>query len=134
MCAAPKIASGPFTSKTARGYDILFKVDQPCDVTVRIVNGRGEVVRRLVSGMVGRDRAGLSRLWHEILPRRPLRVRVLPEEGGVLALLEAAHQEGATLFVAAATQDVLQPATLQALRERLRCPICLVRKWGGEPG
>jgi hypothetical protein len=34
----------------------------------------------------------------------------------------------------AATEDILQPATLQALRERLRCPICLVRQWGGEQG
>ena len=92
------------------------------------------VITVLAAPQVGRDEAGLTRLWHETLPRRPLRVRVMPEEGGVLALLEAAYQEAATLFMVAATEDILQPATLQALRERLRCPICLVRQWGGEPG
>ena len=76
-----------------------------------------------------RDKSGLSRVWHELLPRRPLRVRMLPEEGALLALVDAAHREGATLFVAAATEDFLQPATLQVLRERLRCPVCLVRNW-----
>jgi hypothetical protein len=24
---------------------------------------------------------------------------------------------------------LLEPATVQLLRERLRCPICLVRRW-----
>jgi hypothetical protein len=31
--------------------------------------------------------------------------------------------------VIAATNDLLEPATLQLLRERLRCPACLVRQW-----
>lgn len=92
------------------------------------------VITVLAAPQVGRDEAALSRLWHEILPRRPLRVRVMPEEASVLALLEAVYREGATLFVAAATEEILQPATLQALRERLRCPVCLVRQWGESQG
>jgi hypothetical protein len=76
------------------------------------------------------DQAGMSRLWHEVLPRRPLRVKLIHEGGGIGALVEAAHREGATLFVVAATEDFLRPANLQMLREKLRCPICLVRQWG----
>lgn len=90
------------------------------------------VITGLVTPGVMRDKTGLSRVWHELLPRRPLRVQVLPDESALLALVEAVHREGATLFVAAATETFLQPATLQVLRERLRCPVCLVRKWGGE--
>ena len=74
----------------------------------------------------------MSRLWHEVLPRRPLRMKLIHEGGGMGALVEAAHREGATLFVVAATEDFLQPVNLQMLRERLRCPICVVRQWGRE--
>jgi hypothetical protein len=38
------------------------------------------------------------------------------------------------LFVIAATDELLEPATLQMLRERLRCPICLVRQWQSRTG
>ena len=79
------------------------------------------------------DQAGMSRLWHEVLPRRPLRVKLIHEGGEIGALVEAAHSEGATLFVVAATEDFLRPVNLQMLRERLRCPICLVRQWGPGP-
>ena len=90
------------------------------------------VITALAGPGVGGDEARFSRIWHDALPRRPLRLRVLPADGDVLALIDAAHREGATLFVAAATETFLRPATLQALRERLRCPVCLVRRWGGE--
>ena len=44
-------------------------------------------------------------------------------------MIDAAHAAGAGLFVVAATDELLEPVTLQMLRERLRCPICLVRQW-----
>lgn len=55
--APPRIVAGPSASKTADGYSISFEVDRPCDITVRIVDAKGEVVRHLVSGMVGLSRA-----------------------------------------------------------------------------
>lgn len=98
----------------------------------RLAADETSVITGLAVPEVMRDKTDMSRVWHELLPRRPLRVQVLPEESGLLALVDAVHREGATLFVAAATEAFLQPAALQVLRERLRCPICLVRKWGGE--
>ena len=50
------------------------------------------------------------------------------------ALIDAAHEEAAALFVIAATDELLEPVTLQLLRERLRCPICLVRQWQSRTG
>jgi hypothetical protein len=96
----------------------------------RLASNESSVILALAAPQVMRDKSGLSRVWRQLLPRRPLRVQMVPAEGGVLALVDAAHREGATLFVAAATEGILQPATLQVLRERLRCPVCLVRKWG----
>jgi hypothetical protein len=95
----------------------------------RLARGDATVITAIVAPEVMQDRDGISRLWHEILPRRPLRVRVLSDESGMPGLVDAVHREGATLFVAAANEAFLQPATLQVLRERLRCPVCLVREW-----
>jgi hypothetical protein len=68
-----------------------------------------------------------------VLRRGPLgRMRPLPA-GGVRALVDAINAENVGLLVIGATDNLLQPAILQALRERLRCPICLVRRWGEEP-
>jgi len=50
---AAKIVSGPTVTKAAVGYTVSFRVNRPCDVTVRIVNARGDVIRHLASGMVG---------------------------------------------------------------------------------
>lgn len=60
---------------------------------------------------------------------QPGRMRPLPA-GGVRALVDAINAENVGLLVIGATDNLLQPAILQALRERLRCPICLVRRWG----
>lgn len=98
-----------------------------------LATSRSSVITALAGPGVGGDEARFSHIWHDVLPRRPLRLRVVPADGDILALIDAAHREGATLFVAAATEEFLKPATLHALRERLRCPVCLVRRWGGEP-
>lgn len=91
------------------------------------------VITVLAGPGVANDEAGLGRIWHEVLPRRPLRMRVLRADSDVLELIDMVRREGATLFIAAASEEFLRPRTLQALRERLRCPVCLVRQWGGEP-
>lgn len=98
----------------------------------RLAVSDASVITALASPEVAQDRDGIARTWHETLPRRPLRLQVLPREGGMLELVDAVHREGATLFVAAANEAFLQPATLQVLRERLRCPVCLVREWDEE--
>ena len=43
--------------KTAAGHEVNFVVEKPVDVTVRIIDTKGEVVRHLASGMVGLEKA-----------------------------------------------------------------------------
>jgi hypothetical protein len=71
----------------------------------------------------------LINLFRKVLPAQPIRVRIIPDDVGLRGLVDAVRAEGAALFVTAATEALLQPANLHFLRERLRCPICLVRQW-----
>ena len=49
-----KVVAGPAVRREADGrYAISFKVDKPCDVAVRIVDGAGETVRHLAAGVLG---------------------------------------------------------------------------------
>jgi hypothetical protein len=43
--------------KTPAGHEITFKLTEPGDVTVRSVDAEGNVVRHLVSGMLGLKKA-----------------------------------------------------------------------------
>jgi hypothetical protein len=54
---APKVVSGPAVSKTGTAYSMSFKVNRPCDVTVRVLDSKGDVVRHLACGMVGLAKA-----------------------------------------------------------------------------
>lgn len=83
----------------------------------------------LAAPELARDRPALDRLLRELLPAQPPRMRMLAAGGGALGLVDAARAEGAGLFVAVATEELLEPPNLQLLREKLRCPICLVRQW-----
>jgi len=47
------IVSGPTARKTGENWTISFEVGRTCDVTVRVVDNQGNVVRHLASGMVG---------------------------------------------------------------------------------
>jgi hypothetical protein len=85
----------------------------------------------LATGSAGQDRAGVIRLCEDVLPGRPARLHLLSSADPVGALVATAQSEGAALLVIGATDDLLEPATLHAFRERLRCPICLVRQWDG---
>ena len=95
----------------------------------QLADGRSGRVSVLVTGAAGGDLRLVSQLCEETLAGRPGSLRRVPTEGGVAALIDAAHTEGAALFVIAATDELLEPATLQLLRECLRCPVCLVRQW-----
>jgi len=94
-----------------------------------LADGRAGRISVLVSGAAGQDLRAVNQLCEETLAGRPGGLRRVPTDGGVPALIDAAHSEGAALFVIAASDELLEPATLQLLRERLRCPICLVRQW-----
>jgi len=55
--AKGKLTGAPAVDKTAGGYEISFALTAPNDVTVRIVDARGEVVRHLACGVVGLAKA-----------------------------------------------------------------------------
>jgi hypothetical protein len=97
-----------------------------------LADGQASRICVLVTGAAAEDPKAIGRLCAEELSGHPASVRKVSPEGGFPALVEAAHAEGAALFVIAATDDLLESATLRLLRERLRCPICLVRQWPGD--
>ena len=73
--------------------------------------------------------AELEEVLHETLPSRPA---VRPAPGSDFAsLIQAVQSEGATMLVLGASDRILDREALRALRQQLRCPICLVRRWGG---
>jgi hypothetical protein len=73
--------------------------------------------------------SALNRLFKELLPARPGRIRTIPDYA-VSTLIESAWAEGAAMLVLGATDELMDPQTLRLLRQRVRCPICLVRSWG----
>lgn len=64
------------------------------------------------------------------LGARPSRVLSLPGTG-TQYLITAVRSEGAALLVLGASDELLEPGFLRSLRERLSCPVCLVRQWDG---
>jgi len=95
-----------------------------------LAEGDARRIVLLAAGPIVQQQPELWQLCEEILHRRPARMRLLPAESGVRELIEATHAEGAGLLVLPATEDLLEPSNLHLLRDRLRCPICLVRQWG----
>ena len=58
LCAGEALLDGqPTVRKAGEAFEVAFAVAEPTDVTVRILDGRGQVVRHLASGMVGLARA-----------------------------------------------------------------------------
>lgn len=95
-----------------------------------LAEGDARRIALLVTGPLAQQQPALWALCEEVLQARPARIRMLPNDAGVRELIEAAHGEGASLLVMTASDDLLESPNLQLLRERLRCPICLVRSWG----
>jgi len=94
-----------------------------------LASGEMHRVSVLLTPSAARDPAALNRLFREILPSRPGRVRTIPDFGAN-TLIESVQAEGAAMLVLGATPELMEPETLRALRQRARCPICLVRYWG----
>ena len=62
---------------------------------------------------------------------RPGQILPLSAEG-TPALIGAIQSESPELLVIGATGAFLTPDMIRELRERLRCPVCLVRRWEAE--
>jgi hypothetical protein len=94
-----------------------------------LVSGEMNRVSVLLTPEVARDASAVNRLFKESVSTRPGRVRTLPEPG-MGTLIVSAQAEGAVMLVVGATREFMDPDTLLLLRQRLRCPVCLVRYWG----
>jgi len=57
--AAERLAGTPAVAPVTGGYALTFRLTRPADVTVRIVDAKGNVVRHLACGMVGLERAAM---------------------------------------------------------------------------
>lgn len=62
---------------------------------------------------------------------RPGHIRTLSDDS-VPSLIQAIQVEAPALLVIGASIGFLSPEILRALRERLRCPVCLVRYWDSD--
>jgi len=94
-----------------------------------LASGEMNRVSVLLTPSAASDTSALERLFNVLLPAPPGRIRTIPDYG-VSSLIEAAQAEGAAMLVVSATPELMDPDTLQLLRQRIRCPICLVRQWG----
>jgi hypothetical protein len=94
-----------------------------------LVSGDMHRVSVLLTPSFASNTSAVERLIQALRPARPGRIRTIPDYG-VSSLIEAAQAEGAAMLVVSTTPELMDPDTLQLLRQRVRCPICLVRQWG----
>lgn len=94
-----------------------------------LASGEMHRVSVLLTPSAASDASALNRFFHATVASRPGRVRTIPDDD-VSTMIEFALAEGAAMLVLSATQELMDPETLQALRQQMRCPICLVRYWG----
>lgn len=95
-----------------------------------LVNGDMNRLSVLLSPDVAADKEALESLFAAALHAYPGRVRILSRLSAP-SMIESVQAEGASLLVLRATAEFMNPEILHLLRQRLSCPICLVRYWGG---
>jgi len=95
-----------------------------------LAKGEMEYLSVLLSPAVAGEVNAVERLF-AVLPARPGRVRAMSRVTSD-KLVESAQSEGASILVVDASAELMEPDSLRFLRQRLKCPICLVRFWGDE--
>jgi hypothetical protein len=123
------LASAP--RRVAVAFDSMEKGRMVLQAAVRLVEGDARRLSVLVPPNLAGEEGGLGQLLGKLLPGQPVRVRVVTPDLGPASLVQAARAEAAVLFVLALSADLLESNKLQYLREKLHCPICLVRQWEG---
>lgn len=93
-----------------------------------LANGDAGRLAVLLMPAAADDPQALEQLFSTTLSSRPGSARTLPRFD-TDSLIKAVQAEGASMLVIAATPELLEPQALGLLRQRLRCPICLVRHW-----
>lgn len=104
-------------------------------------SGRGALVAasRLADGGISRlsvllspaaaDDVSALEQFFTVLSIHPAHVRTM-HRFTLETLVETVRLEGASILVLAANSEFMNPESLRILRQRVNCPICLVRNWG----
>jgi len=95
---------------------------------LHLAGGELRRVSVLLMPSAASDASAIDRLLKTCLPAPPSRIRTLPSSD-IDSLIASARAEGATMLVLAASEAFMLPETLHLLRQRLQCPVCLVRYW-----
>jgi nucleotide-binding universal stress UspA family protein len=95
-----------------------------------LAEGEMRRISVLLTAAAPAEQEALNRMISRLLPAGPARILLLAEPG-IQNLIAAARAEGANMLVLGASEELLKPASLRSLRQQLRCPICLVRRWDG---
>jgi hypothetical protein len=97
-------------------------------VAAHLANGDPGRITAILTPAAAESKDRLEADFHRFLPGARLHSRTL-EAATPAALVEAVRAEAAALLVIGISEQLVTSASLQALRDRLDCPICLVRGW-----
>jgi hypothetical protein len=97
-------------------------------VAAHLAIGDSDRILAILTPAAGELKVELEADFHKFLPGARLHSRTL-ESTSPVALVEAVRAEAAALLVIGITEQLVTPTSLQALRDKLDCPICLVRRW-----
>lgn len=124
MTARPR--PGFSANRIVVAIDELAPAGRALAVAARLVNGDTGRITVLLTRLAASDPGALKRLYKKRLKSTPGRVRNISDyDAGNLAAF--ATRENAAMLVLSAAPGVLAPENLQVLRQRMRCPVCLVR-------
>jgi nucleotide-binding universal stress UspA family protein len=98
--------------------------------TTLLAEGEMRRISVLLTAAAPAELDALNRMISKLLPAGLAHILILSEPG-IQNLIAAARAEGANMLVLGASDELLKPESLQSLRQQLRCPICLVRRWDG---
>jgi nucleotide-binding universal stress UspA family protein len=98
-----------------------------------LAEGEMHRISVLLAAAAPAEQEVLVRMVSKLLPAYSDRILLLSEPG-IQSLIAAARAEGANMLVLGASEELLKPESLRSLRQQLRCPVCLVRRWDGSTG
>jgi hypothetical protein len=124
MAAGPR--PGLSANRIVVAIDELAPAGRALAVAARLVNGDTDRITVFLTQLAASDPGALKRLYKKRLKGAPGRVKKIPDyDAGNLAAF--ATQESAAMLVLSVAPGVLAPENLQVLRQKMRCPVCLVR-------
>jgi hypothetical protein len=126
MAMAARPRPGLSANRIVVAIDELAPAGRALAVAARLANGETDRITVLLTRLAASDPEALKRLYKKRLKGTPGRVRNIPDYDASNLAAFAAH-EGAAMLVLYAAPGFLAPDNLQVLRQRMRCPVCLVR-------